>query len=904
MGLLSKIFAGENASKLKRINKVAEKVFALSDEYMALSDKQLVAKTAEFKSRYLGGESLDDLLPEVFAQVREADFRILEMRPYDVQVVGGIALHQCSIGEMKTGEGKTLVATMPAVLNAIAGKVHIVTVNNYLAKRDSEWMGKVYKFLGYSVGLVTRDVEAADKPAMYQCDIIYATNNELGFDYLRDNMVINKKNLTQTSLDFAIIDEVDSILIDEARTPLIISGPGEKSTQMYEVADRFTKTLKKGEVLEDEKHEQKVTTGDFTVDEKDKTVTLTDVGITKAESFFKISNLTDAEHTELNHHIKQALKARNMMKRDIDYVVQNGEVVIIDEFTGRLMTGRRFSDGLHQAIEAKEHVKVARESKTLATITFQNYFKMYKKLSGMTGTAKTEESEFLGIYGLDVVIIPTNKPVIREDANDAVYVTKAGKFRAVIEEVSNAHKSGRPILVGTISVETSEYLSKLLKGRGIKHNVLNAKQHAKEADIVANAGTYNSVTIATNMAGRGTDIVLGGNADFMARKQLMKDGMSEDMIENSISHAETDDQEILDARSKYHETVTEIKKTTDVENKKVLEAGGLYIIGTERHESRRIDNQLRGRSGRQGDPGASKFFISLEDDLMRLFGGNRVQNMLGTLNPDDNVPIEIGLISKQIEGAQKKIEARNFSIRKNVLDYDDVINRQRHIIYDQRKTVLEGEDVKNNIMDMLDSIIDQSIPLYCPAGSYPEEWDIDGLERHLHEIFLPKNFHIVDRSKIEDYTSKGLIESIKKLAKDLYATKEKYFEEQKADMREIERYVLLKTVDNKWMDHIDMMDQLKDGIRLRAYGQRDPIVEYRNEGFEMFDEMVGSIQSDTLRTLFFGVMLKDGDHAHDKKVKSYGDGPSKQPVKAKPTQGRNAPCPCGSGKKFKQCCGK
>jgi preprotein translocase subunit SecA len=898
------MFAGENASKLKQIDKVAQDVFALEETYSNFSDSQLIDKTNEFKQRYSDGENLDDLLAEVFAQVREADFRILEMRPYDVQVVGGIALHQGSIGEMKTGEGKTLVATMPAVLNAIAGKVHIVTVNNYLAKRDSEWMGKVYKFLGYTVGLVTRDVEPKDKAAMYACDIIYATNNELGFDYLRDNMVVNKENLSQSSLDYAILDEVDSILIDEARTPLIISGPGEKSTRMYEVTDKFVTTIKKGEVLEDEKNQERVTTGDYTVDEKDKTVTLTDSGMSKAERFFNVDNLSDSQHTELNHHIKQALKARSMMKRDIDYVVQNGEVVIIDEFTGRLMTGRRYSDGLHQAIEAKERVKVARESKTLATITFQNYFKMYKKLAGMTGTAKTEEAEFVGIYGLDVVVIPTNMPVIRDDANDAVYVTKAGKFRAVVEEVAIAHKTGRPILVGTISVETSEYLSKLLNGRGIKHNVLNAKFHEKEADIVAGAGKYNSVTIATNMAGRGTDIVLGGNPDFMARKQFLKDGISEEMIENATSHAETEDQEIIKARSDYSNLVKEIKQTTDIENKKVIAAGGLYIVGTERHESRRIDNQLRGRAGRQGDPGASKFFISLEDDLMRLFGGDRVQMLMGTLNPDDNVPIEIGLISKQIEGAQKKIEARNFHIRKNVLEYDDVINKQRHIIYDQRKRVLEGEDINQNIMDMLEMVIDESIPLYCPPGTYPEEWDVDGLERHFEGLFLPKGTRLVDRSNIEDMNTNKLDKTLKGLSTELYAKKEVEFTDQGANMREIERYVLLKTVDTKWMDHIDMMDQLKDGIRLRAYGQRDPIVEYRKEGFEMFDEMIGQIQSDTLRTLFFGVILRDDKREHDRKVQSYGDGGTVRQAKAGAKSGRNAPCPCGSGKKYKNCCGK
>ena len=904
MGVFDTIFAGENAGKLKKIDRMAEAVMALDEQYAAFSDHELIQKTADFKQRYADGETLDSLLPDVFAQVREAAYRVLGLKPYRVQVIGGIALHQGRIAEMKTGEGKTLAATMPAVLNAIAGSVHIVTVNDYLARRDSEWMGKIYRFLGYSVGLIIREIDQQKKKEMYQSDIIYGTNNEFGFDYLRDNMVSSKSQLVQSDLVFAIIDEVDSILIDEARTPLIISGAGEKSTQMYEMADRFVTKLTKGEVIEVD-YKEEARTGDFIVDEKDKSVTLTEEGVTKAEQNFRVDNLSDVENTELNHHIKQALKARYMMKRDIDYVVQNGEVIIIDEFTGRLMIGRRYSDGLHQAIEAKERVKVARESKTLATITFQNYFKMYKKLSGMTGTAKTEEAEFQGIYNLDVVEIPTNKPVIREDAHDVVYGSKNGKFRAVVEQISHIHKTGQPLLVGTISVETSEYLSKLLNTRGIKHEVLNAKFHEKEADIIAQAGKYGSVTIATNMAGRGTDIVLGGNPDYMARHTLKKQGMDEMMIEAATSHAETEDSEILEARKQYAGLVQEYKKETDVEHQRVLDAGGLFIMGTERHESRRIDNQLRGRAGRQGDPGASMFFVSLEDDLMRLFGGDRVQNMLATLNPADDVPIQVGLISRQIENAQKKIEARNFEIRKNVLEYDDVMNKQRQIIYEQRRQVLEGADIQQNIMDMLETVVAESIPLYCPADLFPEEWDLDGLERHFENVFLPKGTRLFDRSKAEDLTLEKVSDTLMQTGLKFYEAKEKYFAEQGADMRGIERWVLLRVVDEKWMDHIDMMDQLKEGIRLRAYGQRDPIVEYRKEGFDMFEEMISNIQSDTLRMLYFGQLAKRPDPKEAPKGNAnYGDGGSKAQAKSDKKVGRNDPCPCGSGKKYKNCCGK
>lgn len=888
MGLLRNMLGGSNESKLKKIRKIADAVEALEKEFQPLSDAELKAKTQEFKERFNSGESLDDLLPEVFAQVREASVRVLGMRHFNVQIIGGIVLHQGRIAEMKTGEGKTLAATLAVCLNALTGNgVHVVTVNDYLAKRDSEWMGKLYAYLGYTVGLIIHDIPTEERRKNYQADIVYGTNNEFGFDYLRDNMVIQKERMVQRELHYAVIDEVDSILIDEARTPLIISGAGDKSTDMYQHVDRFVKTLKMEE--------------DFTIDEKQKSINLTESGITKSEKAFNVENLADIENTELNHHINQALKANHIMKRDIDYVVKDGQVNIVDEFTGRLMVGRRFSQGLHQAIEAKEHVQVKRESRTLATITFQNYFRMYKKLAGMTGTAKTEEDEFQGIYNLDVVQIPTNRPMIRDDQNDVIYATEPGKFRAVVEEIKRVHQTGRPILVGTVSVEKSEYLSKLLSKTGIKHNVLNAKNHEKEALIVAQAGKKNAVTIATNMAGRGTDIILGGNPDFSARADMRREEYTEEMIEQAVGHAHTEDEDILNARKRYSELLDKYKKGMRAEHDAVVEAGGLHIIGTERHESRRIDNQLRGRSGRQGDPGSSVFFISLSDDLMRRFGGERVQNIMGSVSKDDDIPLAFGLLTKQIESAQKRIEYRNFEIRKHVLQYDDVMNKQREIIYSQRRMVLTGEDVKKNIIDMLDTLIEEMFPLYCPQGSFPEDWDIIGLTEYFNKIFLPKNMKLFKEDEIESLTHKSAVEVIKQTAYHLYQLKEEEIESSGQSMREIERILLLRAVDQKWMAHIDAMDQLRQGIGLRAYGQRDPIIEYRREGFDMFEEMIREIQEDTVKMLYHvKVTTKPKRREAPKPI-----APPKKVVDSHGNKvGRNSPCPCGSGKKFKNCCGK
>ncbi len=886
MGLIRNIIGGSNEGKLKKLRKIADIVESLEPEFKNYSDDELKAKTNEYKKRLGNGEDLDDLLPEVFAQVREASTRVLGMRHFYVQIIGGIVLHQGRIAEMKTGEGKTLAATLAVCLNALSGKgVHVVTVNDYLAKRDSEWMGKLYTFLGYTVGLVIHDIPAEERKQNYSADIVYGTNNEFGFDYLRDNMVIRKEQMVQRDLNFAVIDEVDSILIDEARTPLIISGAGDKSTDMYKHVDRFVKTLK----LED----------DFTIDEKLKATTLTETGISKCERAFNVENLSDIENTELNHHINQALKANSLMKRDIDYVVKDGQVVIVDEFTGRLMVGRRYSEGLHQAIEAKESVKVKRESRTLATITFQNYFRMYKKLSGMTGTAKTEEDEFQGIYGLDVVQIPTNRPMIREDNNDIIYATEQGKFRAVVQEIQRVHETGRPILVGTVSVEKSEYLSNLLIKTGVKHNVLNAKNHEKEAFIVAQAGKKDAVTIATNMAGRGTDIILGGNPDFSARADMRRDDFTEEMIEEAVGHAHTEDEDILKARERYTALLEKYKSEMKDEHNTVVNAGGLHIIGTERHESRRIDNQLRGRSGRQGDPGSSVFFISLSDDLMRLFGGERVQGIMNSVNKDDDIPLAFGLLTKQIESAQKRIEYRNFEIRKHVLQYDDVMNKQRELIYSQRRMVLMGADVKQNIMDMLDTLIDTIFPVFCPEGSFPEDWDIKGLSDYLHKVFLPKEMQIFKKSQIEELTHKAALEIIHQTANELYSQKEE-IEKSGQSMREIERIILLRVVDRKWMAHIDAMDQLRQGIGLRAYGQRDPVVEYRREGFDMFEEMIREIQEDTV-TMLYHVQISS------KPVRREAPKPIAPPKKVVDSSGRkvgrNSPCPCGSGKKFKNCCG-
>jgi preprotein translocase subunit SecA len=889
MGMFN-IFSSERL--LKPVRKIADKIEALSEEYKNMSDDTLKQKTLEFKQRYEKGETLDALLPEVFAQVREAAARVIGLKHFYVQLQGGIVLHQGNIAEMKTGEGKTLVATLPAVLNAIPGKgVHIVTVNEYLAKRDSEWMGKVYKYLGYTVGLISREMTREQKQAAYNCDIVYATNNELGFDYLRDNMVIRRTDLVQRELNYAIVDEVDSILIDEARTPLIISGTGDKGTDLYEKANHFVSRLKTEE--------------DFDLDEKLKAVHLTEDGVQKAESHFGVENLSDIENTELSHHINQALKAHNIMFRDRDYVVVDGEVVIVDEFTGRLMIGRRYSDGLHQAIEAKESVNVLRESKTLATITFQNLFRMYNKLSGMTGTAKTEEEEFKGIYNLEVLEIPTHMPMVRQDLNDVIYSTKQGKFNAVAQDIKAIHQTGQPVLVGTVSVADSEYVSSLLVKQGIKHEVLNAKNHMKEAQIVAQAGKKGAVTIATNMAGRGTDILLGGNPDYMSRAEMRAMDYEDEMIEQAVSHAHTEDEEILKARKIYADFMKKHKMVTEAEHKEVVELGGLFIIGTERHESRRIDNQLRGRSGRQGDPGTSKFFVALEDDLMRLFGGERVKNIMDSLVGDESVPLEMGMLTKQIENAQKRIEGNNFNLRKHVLEYDDVMNKQREIIYKQRRQVLMGDDVSGYVQEMIDAILNESVDAYCPDDKFPEEWDLKDLNSRMERIFL------VSSKKLEQEESEGvdreeLRADLQDLVAKAYAAKEEEMEKAGFSMRDIERMVLLRVVDEKWMDHIDAMDQFLRGISLRALGQRDPVVEYRMEGFDMFDEMVSNIREDTVNMLFHIKVQSRVQQKEQTQMKTNtadNDGPPK-PVHKDKSVGRNSPCPCGSGKKYKNCCGK
>ncbi len=890
MGLFKKVLSYDRT--LKQAEKLADQVLQLESSFSGLTDQQLKDKTAEYKERYKKGETLEQLLPEVFAQVREGAKRVLEMQHYYVQIIGGVVLFQGNIAEMKTGEGKTLVATLPACLNAISGDPsYIVTVNDYLAKRDSEWMGKLYNYLGYTVGLVTSQTSREDKHKAYQSDIIYATNNELGFDYLRDNMVIYQKDIVQRKLSYAIVDEVDSILIDEARTPLIISGASDKSTDMYGRADAFVRTLKVEE--------------DYTHDEKAKTVNLTDKGVKKAEAYFNVENLSDLDNTELNHHINQALKANVIMRRDIDYVVQDGEVLIVDEFPGRIMVGRRYSDGLHQAIEAKEKVNVKRESKTLATITFQNFFRMFDKLAGMTGTAKTEEDEFVGIYNLAVVEIPTNKQMIRQDLNDVVYSTVKGKFNAVIEKIVEIHKTGQPVLVGTVSVENSEILSKMLKMRGIKHEVLNAKNHAKEAEIVAQAGKKGAVTIATNMAGRGTDILLGGNPDFLARQEMRKKGYEEEIIADAVSHAPVTEPEIQVARELYHELLKKHKEITDKEHDEVVKVGGLYILGTERHESRRIDNQLRGRSGRQGDPGTSQFYIALEDDLMRLFGGERVKMIMDKVAKDDNMPLEFGILTKQIENAQKRIEERNYTTRKHVLEYDDVMNKQREIIYAQRRSVLMGEDMKQNILGMLDDVVEEYFSIYCPPHTYPEEWDLEELTAAFRRLFHIEDLELFQGKKIEDLDEKQAKKLLVDLSHELYDAKEQILFKAGVNMREAERVVLLKIVDDKWMDHIDAMDQLKQGIGLRAYAQRNPVVEYRLEGFDMFDAMVNKIKEDTVKVLF-GLTIQtkvERKQAAAETSASHGEN-SKQPVKAEKKVGRNEPCPCGSGKKYKNCCGR
>ncbi len=904
MEVFKKLLGQSNEAEVRRLQKIADQVLAREAEYRALTDEQLQAKTPEFKQRLKAGETLDDILPDAFAACREAADRTVGMRPYPVQVIGGVCLHQGRIAEMKTGEGKTLVATLPAYLNALTGEgVHIVTVNDYLARRDSEWMGKIYKFMGLTVGLIVHDLDNAQRRAAYACDITYGTNNEMGFDYLRDNMVIHERDMVQRGHVYAIVDEVDSILIDEARTPLIISGQGDKSTDLYEKANQFVSRLKNEE--------------DYTIAEKEKAVSLTEQGIAKAQRAFNVENIADLDNAELYHHILAALKAHAIMKRDVDYVVQNGEVIIVDEFTGRLMVGRRYSDGLHQAIEAKEHVKVERESKTLATITFQNYFRMYKKISGMTGTAMTEEEEFQGIYNLDVVQIPTNKPMIRKDLNDMVYKTKRGKFNAVVEEIVKRHQTGQPILVGTVNVETSEMLSHLIKLRGVSHEVLNAKNHQKEAEIVAQAGHVGAVTIATNMAGRGTDILLGGNPDFLARRAMRQENYPDEIIEAATGHNENVDQVVLDARKRYRELYEGFKKETDAEHERVMALGGLHIIGTERHESRRIDNQLRGRAGRQGDPGSTQFFISLEDDVMRLFGSERIAPMIEKLGMTEDQPLEAGMLTKQIEAAQKRIEGRNYSIRKSVLQYDDVMNKQRELIYGQRRDILMGHDVRQNIIDMVHKLIDSTAERnFTGEGSF--DWSVDDARDYLEKLCLkPGTF---DRHADAIKT----MDEPEELVKLLYADAEAFYAEREAllsgmgiDMREFERVVLLSAIDHHWMDHIDAMDDLRDGIGLRAYGQRDPVQEYRMESYDMFNDMVHFIREETVRRLYqarverlperrrtvnldaakAGLQGAENTNGQAKK----GGAPTNKAMPGAP--GRNQPCPCGSGKKYKHCCG-
>ena len=953
MSFFEKLFGSFSDKELKRINPLKDKVLALEPEMAKLTDEELQAKTTEFKERLAKGETLDDLLPEAFAVCREADWRVLGMKPYPVQIIGGIVLHRACIAEMQTGEGKTLVATMPTYLNALTGEgVHVVTVNDYLARRDSEWMGKVYRFLGLTVGLVVHGVEAGDRKKAYEADVTYGTNNEFGFDYLRDNMVVYKANMVQRGHAFAIVDEVDSILIDEARTPLIISGKGEDSSVMYKRADDFAKTLKKSVIVElDDKVEaEEQVDGDYVVDEKRKTATLTESGVKKAEAFFHVENLADADNMSLRHYIDGAIKARGVMHRDTDYIVKDGEVIIVDEFTGRLMYGRRFNDGLHQAIEAKEGVTVAAESKTLATVTFQNYFRMYKKLSGMTGTASTEADEFSEIYGLNIVSIPTNKPRARKDLPDSVYKTVNGKYNAVIEQVAECHAKGQPVLVGTVSVEKSEALSKLLKKKGIEHNVLNAKQHEREAEIVAQAGKQGAVTIATNMAGRGTDIMLGGNVTYMAKAALKKelskeltanlaelkdayehekarakasgtelptppeagiDAKLEMLMTECDGHAETEDAEILHARKRFEELCEEFTPEVKREAEVVRNAGGLFIIGTERHESRRIDNQLRGRAGRQGDPGASRFYLSLEDDLMRLFGGDRVQSLMGTLGIDEDTPIENRMITSTIESAQKKLEGRNFEIRKNVLKYDDVMNQQREIIYGQRRKVLDGEDISAEMHNMLKENIESSCKQFL-AGDVKDEWDFGALRRHyLGWLTTDADFHYT----VADYDSisqESIADMLYQRGMDVLNDKEQRYGAPL--MRELERICLLKCVDRQWMDHIDNMDQLRQGIVLRGYGQKDPVVEYRIEGFDMFDQMVDSIRESSVKMLLTIEVREAGKAPKREQVaKPTGEGyvpgngapgakgaPKGQPVRVIKI-GRNDPCPCGSGLKWKKC---
>ena len=915
MGIFRKIFKSYSEKEVKRVMPIVDKINGLEEEISKLTDEQLKNKTNEFKKQLEEGKTLDDILPEAFAVVREASKRVLGMRHFDVQLIGGIILHQGRIAEMKTGEGKTLVATLPVYLNALTGKgVHVITVNDYLAKRDSEWMGKLYKFLGLSVGLVIAGMEPKQKQEAYACDITYGTNNEFGFDYLRDNMVIYKNQLVQRGLNYAIVDEIDSILIDEARTPLIISGRANQSSDLYKKANDFVKRLTPKVIIEedvkDENQAEDNEKYDYIVDLKAKSASLTQKGIKKAEEEFRLENFNDIENSTLVHHVNQALRAHGVMKRDIDYIVKDGEVLIVDEFTGRIMYGRRYNNGLHQAIEAKEGVKIADESKTLATITFQNYFRMYDKLSGMTGTAMTEEAEFEEIYNLDVVAIPTNKPMIRNDQNDVIYKNEKAKFNAIVQSIKESHEKGQPVLVGTVSIEKSEKLSRILKKEGIKHEVLNAKFHEKEAEIIAQAGKFGAVTIATNMAGRGTDIMLGGNSEFLAKQEMKKNKVPENLIEESNTYYETDEQDILRAREEFQKLEKKYEEEIKEEKEKVIAAGGLKIIGTERHESRRIDNQLRGRSGRQGDPGESKFYIGLDDDLMKIFGGDMITKVYNTIGMDENVPIENKLISNAVESAQKKVEGRNFSIRKNVLKYDDVMNAQREIIYKQRREVLDGENLKDNILNMIKTLAEEVVLTYF---SSEEEVSIEALDTDIRNTF---GIEMVDFIKENSKNSNVIIAKLQELALAKYEEKEQDIGND--DLRELERVVMLKVVDQKWMDHIDAMDELKDGIGLRAYGQQDPVVKYRIEGMDMFEEMVLDIKHDVVKILMN--LRKQEDVKREEAAKITGAAlqainsldngeqikseVNKTVVNEGPKVGRNDPCPCGSGKKYKNCCGK
>ncbi len=917
MGFLEKIFGDLNTKEIKKVDKIVDEIEALDSVIQKMTDAELKEMTPKFRERLAQGETLDDILPEAFAVAREAAFRSLGMKHFRVQLIGGVVLHQGRISEMKTGEGKTLVATLPAYLNALSGKgVHVVTVNDYLAKRDMEWMGKLYSFLGLSVGCIVHGITNKQRRDSYQADITYGTNNEFGFDYLRDNMVIYKEDLSQRPLNYAIVDEVDSILIDEARTPLIISGAGEKSTDMYGIADKLVKNFRLDV--------------DYNMDEKDSTVALTEEGVTRCENYFKVENFSDPENMEINHHVQQALKANNLMKRDVDYIVKDGEIVIVDEFTGRLMFGRRYSDGLHQAIEAKEGMKIRQESKTLATITLQNYFRMYQKLAGMTGTAKTEEDEFRDIYNMDVIEIPTNRPITREDLEDSIYGTEKGKYTAIVNQITECHGKGQPVLVGTISIEKSEIISALLKRRGVKHNVLNAKQHEREAQIVAEAGRLGMVTIATNMAGRGTDIILGGNPDYEAKTEMRRLGFDENAISYASSFIPLDDEELIKARTEYQKLHAQYKLERSEEQSKVIAAGGLHIIGTERHESRRIDNQLRGRAGRQGDAGSTQFFISLEDELMRLFGGERIQGIVGKLGLQEGEPIEAGMLTKTIENAQKKVEGRNFSIRKYVLQYDNVMNKQREIIYDERRRVLHGEDLRSHVFSMLEELVDENIDFCTATSKYAEEWDIKGLENALKKIC--GTLGSLNYNNVDDLDKETLKSDVMALFEKAYAAKEQEIGLER--MRELERMLLIRVVDNKWMDHIDAMDQLRHGIGLRALGQQDPATAYQNEGFEMFELMIKVIKEDLVKYCFNVTLQTDTHRKHvigsgltvkedftdDSEISggsfgnAAGDVPAaaaippreqrREPVTKEDTVGRNDPCPCGSGKKYKKCCGQ